>query len=397
MMTVPQAVVRSDRRLYLSMLLASTVAGLLHFSWIFLFAAMGLPWLSLANIASVACWLCCLWLLRAKGAIVPATVIGAIEVTVHQFLAVYYLGWGHGFQYFLLVVVAFAFLLRSRLMIIPSTFFVTCVAAFLWYYHDVQRWLPHDHHDPWIRETFFTLNVVSAFGILAVISFVYSEAARTAEDGLEVERRKSDRLLLNVLPAAIAERLKSGEVVIADHFESTTILFSDIVGFTAMSAKISAAEMVERLNQIFSAFDALASRHGLEKIKTIGDAYMVAGGIPVRNDGQAAAVAAMAVDMLAAVDALNHDTALPIGIRIGIHTGPAVAGVIGTHKFFYDIWGDTVNIASRMESSGLPGRIQISEMTRSHVAGGFVVEERGPVDIKGKGRMTTYWLVGRRT
>jgi adenylate cyclase len=168
------------------------------------------------------------------------------------------------------------------------------------------------------------------------------------------------------------------------------------VGFTALSEGISPTELVSRLNRIFSAFDDLADRHGLEKIKTIGDAYMVAGGFPDQRDGHANDVSAMALDMLAAIEACNRDSEQPMSIRIGIHTGPAVAGVIGIKKFFYDVWGDTVNTASRMESSGLPGRIQLSEQTAALLDDRFVLEERGSVDVKGKGCMKTYWLVRQR-
>jgi adenylate cyclase len=260
----------------------------------------------------------------------------------------------------------------------------------------VQYWLLHDADDPTVRETFLMVNVVTAFTILAIMSYVYSEAARKAEAKLELEQQKSERLLLNILPASIAERLKEGSGVIADHFESTTVLFADIVGFTAMSEKVSPTELVGRLNHIFSAFDDLAERYNLEKIKTIGDAYMVAGGFPDARDGHANDVAGMALDMLVAIEAGNHDAEHPVSIRIGIHTGPAVAGVIGIKKFFYDVWGDTVNTASRMESSGAPGRVHISQQTAQLVEGQFEVEERGMVEMKGKGCLRTYWLAGRK-
>jgi class 3 adenylate cyclase len=392
---VPPSVARYDQRMYYSMLLANFMALVLHFAWIFVFAAMGLTTLSLVNIGSVAIWCLNIALIRGWGAVLTAVVIGAWEVMGHQFLAVYYFGWGYGFQYFLLVVVAFAFMMNFRSMVVPIGLFVICVSAFLWYYYSVQYWLPHDQQDPTIRETFLTINVVTAFTILAIMSFVYSEAARTAEAKLELEQQKSERLLLNILPQSIAERLKESNSVIADHFESTTVMFSDIVGFTAMSEKISPAELVGRLNQIFSAFDDLAERYGLEKIKTIGDAYMVAGGFPERRDGHANDVCAMALDMLTEIDLCNRETGQPVSIRIGVHTGPAVAGVIGIKKFVYDVWGDTVNTASRLESSGAPGRIQISAQTKAVLDGEFVVEERGQVELKGKGCMTTYWLVGR--
>jgi class 3 adenylate cyclase len=394
---VPPTVARYDQRMYYSMLLANFMALALHFAWIFVFQQLGMTTLSLVNILSVAIWIFNITLIRAYGAVLTAVVIGACEVLSHQFLAIYYFGWGYGFQYFLLVIVAFAFMMNFRNMIIPITLFVVCVVGFLWYYYSVQYWLPHDNDDPTIRETFLMVNVTTAFTILAIMSYVYSEAARKAEAKLELEQQKSERLLLNILPASIAERLKESNAVIADHFESTTVMFSDIVGFTALSERISPSDLVRRLNRIFCAFDDLADRYGLEKIKTIGDAYMVAGGFPDQRDGHANDVSAMALDMLAAIETCNHETDQPVSIRIGIHTGPAVAGVIGVKKFVYDVWGDTVNTASRLESSGLPGRIQLSEQAAALLSDDFVVQERGAVELKGKGCMKTYWLVGRRT
>ena len=393
---VPPSVARYDQRMYYSMLLANFMALVLHFGWIFVFWRLGYTTLSLVNIGSVCIWAFNIALIRGWGAILTAVVIGAWEVMGHQFLAIYYFGWGYGFQYFLLVVVAFAFMMNFRNMAIPITLFIICVSAFLWYYYSVQYWLPHDQDDATVRETFLTVNVVTAFTILAIMSYVYSEAARKAEAKLELEQQKSERLLLNILPASIAERLKERNSVIADHFESTTVMFSDIVGFTALSETMSPAELVDRLNGIFSAFDDLADRYGLEKIKTIGDAYMVAGGFPERRDGHVNDVCAMALDMLAALEACNRGAGQALDIRIGIHTGPAVAGVIGIKKFVYDVWGDTVNTASRMESSGLPGRIHMSEQAAALLDGEFIVEERGMVDLKGKGPMKTYWLLGRR-
>jgi class 3 adenylate cyclase len=393
---VPPTVARYDQRMYYSMLLANFMALLLHFAWIFVFLGLGMTTLSLVNIVSVAIWVFNITLIRVRGAVLTAVVIGSCEVLSHQFLAIYYFGWGYGFQYFLLVIVAFAFMMNFRNMIIPVALFAVCLIGFLWYYYSVQYWLPHDSDDTTIRETFLMVNVTTAFTILAIMSYVYSEAARKAEAKLELEQQKSERLLLNILPASIAERLKESSSVIADHFESTTVMFSDIVGFTALSERISPSELVRRLNRIFSAFDDLAERHGLEKIKTIGDAYMVAGGFPDQRDGHANDVSAMALDMLAAIEVCNQETEQPVSIRIGIHTGPAVAGVIGVKKFVYDVWGDTVNTASRMESSGLPGRIQLSEQAAALLGNDFVVQERGTVELKGKGCMKTYWLVGRR-
>jgi adenylate cyclase len=214
---------------------------------------------------------------------------------------------------------------------------------------------------------------------------------------LQAEQEKSERLLLNILPAPIAELLKQGHNTIADSFGEVTVLFADIVDFTKLSAHISATELVNKLNEIFSAFDRLTRKHGLEKIKTIGDAYMVVGGVPVPRPDHAAAIAEMALDMQLAMAQFNAVSAEPFRIRIGINTGPVVAGVIGTHKFTYDLWGDTVNIASRMESQGIAGSIQVAPATYQLLRDMYQFEERGEIDVKGKGAMVTYWLTGRKT
>ncbi len=396
-LTVPPSVERYDYRTYYSMLLANFMALVLHFSWIFIFRGLGFTALSLINVGSVLIWILNIAILRKWGAILTAVVIGSTEVVGHQFLAIYYLGWDYGFQYFLLVIVAFAFMMNFKSLVIPVTMFVVCLLSFLGFYYRVQYWnLPHFDPGEAVREAFLMANVTSAFTILAFMSYVYSEAARTAEAKLELERQKSERLLLNILPASIAQRLKEGDSIIADHFESATVMFSDIVGFTAMSEHATPTEIVGYLNRLFSTFDDLAERYGLEKIKTIGDAYMVAGGFPELREGHVKDVSAMALDMLDAVATCNLETEQSVHIRIGIHTGPAVAGVIGIKKFAYDVWGDTVNTANRMESSGLPGRIQLSEQAAASLDDSFAIEERGTVEIKGKGRMKTYWLLGRR-
>jgi adenylate cyclase len=212
---------------------------------------------------------------------------------------------------------------------------------------------------------------------------------------VKVEQEKSERLLLNILPQPIAHRLKNENGIIADSFPEATVLFADIVDFTRLATHIPATEVVALLNDIFSRFDSLAEKHGLEKIKTIGDAYMVVGGIPTPRPDHAAAVADMALDMQAAVGGRSRDTGGLLRVRIGIHTGPVVAGVIGTRKFIYDLWGDTVNIASRMEAVGIPGSIQVTSATYELLKNTYRFDERGRVLVKGKGEMSTYLLVGR--
>jgi adenylate cyclase len=213
---------------------------------------------------------------------------------------------------------------------------------------------------------------------------------------LHLEREKSERLLLNILPKDIADRLKLEESNIADSFPCVTVMFGDIVNFTQVSSQVSARELVSLLNKIFSKFDLLAHQHNLEKIKTIGDAYMVVGGIPNQRLDHPEAIAEMALDMQKAIAEFNLENNRSFSMRIGIHTGPVVAGVIGTQKFIYDLWGDTVNIASRMESHGFPDCIQVTAATYERLQDNYVFEERGLVQVKGKGEMKTYFLKGRK-
>lgn len=212
---------------------------------------------------------------------------------------------------------------------------------------------------------------------------------------LEQEKRRSESLLLNILPQSIVNRMREGETTIADRVREATILFCDLVGFTTISRDLSADYVIDFLGKIFSAFDRLAAEYGVEKIKTIGDAYMAAAGIPEPQADHAARVARFALRMLDAVDDIGGATDLKLQARIGIHTGPIVSGVIGTHKFAYDVWGDTVNTASRMESHSLPGRIQVSAATRILLGNCFDFEERGTIDVKGKGAMETFFLNGQ--
>ncbi len=219
---------------------------------------------------------------------------------------------------------------------------------------------------------------------------------REMVEALRTEKERSEQLLLNILPQAVVTRLNGGETVIADHLPEVTILFADMVGFTGLASRLAAGDLVKLLNGLFSEFDRLAIELGVEKIKTIGDSYMLASGLPEPRADHACAAAEMALAMLAAMEVCNRDLSIPLQMRIGIHSGDVVAGVIGTHKFAYDIWGDTVNIASRMESHGIPGGIHVSADTRRHLTGHFRLEPRGAIEIKGRDPMETFLLVGRR-
>jgi len=244
--------------------------------------------------------------------------------------------------------------------------------------------LPHA-----VSMLFFGMNIVGPSLAIFVSMMYFVNAFRR-------EHERSESLLLNILPAPIAERLKEGQEIIADGFAEVTVLFADIVDFTTLSARTAPSELVALLNRVFSAFDRLAAHHGLEKIKTIGDAFMVAGGLPAPRPDHAEAVADMALDMRAAVARLSAELGEPLGIRIGINTGPVVAGVIGERKFAYDLWGDAVNTASRMESHGIKNRIQLTESTYEHLKTKYICEERGTIDVKGKEKMKTYFLIGKR-
>lgn len=213
---------------------------------------------------------------------------------------------------------------------------------------------------------------------------------------LRYQQEQSERLLLNILPEPIAEQLKLGNNTIADTFANVTVLFADIVGFTQLSSRVSPSELVRLLNEIFSTFDRLAEKHGLEKIKTIGDAYMVVGGLPMPRSDHAEAIAEMALDMQTAIAQFGTSYGESFSIRIGINSGPVVAGVIGIKKFIYDLWGDTVNTASRMESHGLPGCIQVTSATYELLKDKYLFENRGSIHIKGKGEMITYFLTEKK-
>jgi class 3 adenylate cyclase len=236
-------------------------------------------------------------------------------------------------------------------------------------------------------------DAVSNTAMFAAV-LVLGEAVRSRR-ALALEQQRSERLLLNVLPAPIAERLKAGEAVIADAFPEVTVLFADLVDFTRSSRRSSPAQVVATLNELFSVFDRLAQHHGLEKIKTIGDAYMVAGGLPDPLPDHAQAVAELALAMREEVARRADPSGQPLAVRIGIDTGPVEAGVIGTSKFSYDLWGDTVNTASRMESHGIPGCIQVTARTYQRLQAGYRFQRRGPIPVRGMGEMVTYFLLGR--
>lgn len=246
-----------------------------------------------------------------------------------------------------------------------------------------------------VKSLFFGINLSGIATILYVVMRYFQSQKERALDELAIEQGRSDKLLLNILPKTVADRLKADDERIADSYDEVTIMFADLVDFTHLSAGMPPAELVNLLNQVFSQFDKLAEQYGLEKIKTIGDAYMVVGGVPVAREDHAIAIANMALDMQQVLAKFATHSGKNLKMRVGINTGPVVAGVIGSRKFSYDLWGDTVNVASRMEHHGMPDAIQITESTRRLISNEFAIEERGVIAVKGKGEVQTYFLKGR--
>ncbi len=248
----------------------------------------------------------------------------------------------------------------------------------------------------WFTTTMLALNVVGTGAVAFTVLASFATQRNAALTALRAEQERSEALITNVLPSAIAERLKAGAGSIADHVESATIVFADVVDFTPLAQRLSPAEVVGTLDQLFSHFDTLVERHGLEKIKTIGDCYMAAAGVPDPCADHASRAALLALDMRDAVATSTIAGRDGVELRIGINSGPVTAGVIGTKRFLYDLWGDAVNTASRMESNGTPGEIQITSATYELLQGGFVCRRRGTIEVKGKGEMETWYLLGAR-
>ncbi len=251
-----------------------------------------------------------------------------------------------------------------------------------------------------LKSSLITFMFVLNIGVISTMAFVliyyFIHKKNEAMELVQVEREKSERLLLNVLPKEVAPTLRDGKSTIADKCDCASVLFADMAGFTQLSTLMTPEESVDMLNEIFSYFDILASKYGVEKIRTIGDNYMVASGVPAQRVDHARVLAEMALEMRDYIETFPEWAGRKITFRFGIHCGPLVAGVIGRQKFHYDVWGDTVNVASRMESEGVPGRIQITRQMQDELGDDFIFELRGIIEVKGKGSMETWFLEGKR-
>ena len=249
----------------------------------------------------------------------------------------------------------------------------------------------------WFNSAMLALNIIGAGAIAFTLLASFANQRNAALSALRIEQDRSETLLTNILPSSIADRLKAANETIADHFDSASVVFADVVDFTPLAQRLAPDEVVGILDRMFSGFDTLVERHGLEKIKTIGDCYMAAAGVPEPSPDHARRAALLALDMREAVATSNAGNGFDLELRIGINSGPLIAGVIGHKRFLYDLWGDAVNTASRMESQSTPGEIQMTRETYELLKDEFDCTPRGTIQVKGKGEMETWYLVGRRS
>ena len=334
------------------------------------------------------------WLQRFGELVAPLTFIGAAYVTVFA------IGWdtgtGSGSQMFFLVGACLVVLLLGIEHIVLASALAAVAAGLI---IAVEFLVPRDTglQPAWAQSTSFVITAISSVMVVVVtVWFALRDTAR-AEAVMEAEYDRSEALLANMLPASIADRLKeSGRSVIADKYDEASVMFADIVGFTERASSTAPADLVRFLDRLYSDFDALVDKHGLEKIKVSGDSYMVVSGVPRPRPDHVQALADFALDMVEVAAGLKDPHGLALPLRVGMACGPVVAGVVGSRRFFYDVWGDAVNVASRMESTDSVGRIQVPEDIYERLKDEFVLQERGHIEVKGKGIMRTWYLVGRK-
>ena len=382
---LPADTTPAERRLVNIVSISFPILWLIYFFYVFLFAYWGVWPLVLTSFISVIILTATLVLWRKQRRRQLALAIAAALILADISLVILFLSWAFGAQY-AAITLFLTFMLTS---LYPRwvTVAVAVVIMLLfigWYYYTV-FFPPLASVPPLQLAVFNSLNIAATFGTIGIATLYLVNEADRAEQA-------NEELLNNVLPSSIAARLKKKEPTIADGFQNASILFADLVGFTPVSQKLTPDELVEMLDTIFSRFDELVDQYGLEKIKTIGDEYMVASGIPTPREDHAQALADFALAMRDSLTEYSETNGVDLRMRIGINSGPVVAGVIGKRRFLYDLWGDSVNTASRMESHGIPGEIQITEATRDLLDGQFTYVDRGVIDIKGKGPMQTYLL-----
>ncbi len=307
-----------------------------------------------------------------------------------------YIGSGIGLHFYYVVAAAIVVLIlgieHMVIAIVVAAFGAATVIA-------LELWVPHNTgvQPEWAFQLGFVINTFSVWVlIVATVWFTMRETAR-AEQAMEAEYQRSESLLANILPASIAKRLKDpAHTIIADKYDDASIMFADIAGYTKRASDTSPTELVRFLDALYTDLDALVDKHGLEKVKTSGDSYMVVSGVPHERPDHLEALASLALEMAETVSGLTDGQGREVPLRIGMAAGPVVAGVVGARKFFYDVWGDAVNVAARMESTDVEGRIQVPQNVYERLCRDFAFEDRGDIDVKGKGVMHTWYLTGHR-
>jgi adenylate cyclase len=385
-------IARRRRILHLTTSMAVIVSA--GFGMIQVFAAPHLWWTGVINIAGAVIYATIPWLYRFGELVPPLTFICTAYVSI--FVICWIVGTGSGLQFYFLVASCLIVLQLGVDRIVLAAGLAAIAAALV---ITLQFLVPRDTgaEPAWSLSMGFVVTTIS--GCVMVVTTVWyavREIVR-AETAMEMEYERSEALLANILPASVAERLKDpGRNIIADKYDDASVLFADIAGFTERVSDIAPDKLIRFLDRLYSDFDALVDKHGLEKIKVSGDSYMVVSGVPQPRADHVEALADLALDMAETVTGLKDSRGNPVPLRIGLANGPVVAGVVGSRRFFYDVWGDAVNVAARMESTDSVGRIQVPEGVYQRLKNDFVLQERGAVEVKGKGLMRTWYLVGRK-
>ncbi len=359
-----------------------------------LVAAPQVWWAGAINIVGAVIYAIVPLLHRFGELVAPLTFLGTAYASI--FVVCWMIGTGSGLQLYFLVAACLVVLqLGSERIILAATLAAVAAAMVI----TLQFLVPRDTgvQPAWLLSLGFVITTISAC-VIAVATVWYAlREMRRAQEAMEIEYDRSEALLANILPASIAERLKDpARNIITDKYDDASVLFADIAGFTERASDVAPDKLIRFLDRLYSTFDGLVDKHGLEKIKVSGDSYMVVSGVPQPRTDHVVAIADLALDMAEAVSGLRDSRGDVLPLRIGLASGPVVAGVVGSRRFFYDVWGDAVNVASRMESTDSVGRIQVPEAVYQRLKNDFLLEERGVLAVKGKGVMRTWYLVGRK-
>jgi adenylate cyclase len=365
------------------------------FGLVQMFSGAHMWWTGVINIVGAAIYATVPLLHRFGELVPPLTFIATAYASI--FTICWFVGTGSGLQFYFLVAACLVVLQLGVDRIFLAAGLAAIAAGMV---ITLQFFVPRDTgaQPAWALSLSFVVTTISAcVMVVTTVWYAVREIVR-AEAAMELEYERSETLLANILPSSIADRLKDpARNVIADKYDDASVLFADIAGFTERASDMPPEQLIRFLNRLYSDFDALVDKHGLEKIKVSGDSYMVVSGVPQPRADHVEALASLALDMADAASRLRDSRGNPLPLRIGLASGPVVAGVVGSRRFFYDVWGDAVNVASRMESTDSVGRIQVPEDVYQRLRSDFVLQERGAVDVKGKGLMRTWYLVGRNS